>query len=284
MRFKIGDATVYNKVFKQILTQAKAITPHGIDMAKLLVTGKDVDFTQNMPTQQEIEEDDAKKRSKLEAEEAKRFDFLTKRWIDRCDHYEQNKTVLCGIIAEKCGVELDDRLQGHPGYFGWTLDNPLLYLKMIKEECVGFRQNENPCAIQLKLFQDLHGIAQGKQESVAEYYKRVRVHWELLTTTTTINYNRINPRLHQRYDTSSVDDKMILNRITDEMFVSYIMTIGADPSRFGEMINNLEKGYAVGNRNYPTTLKEAKEYLDSMTDMNTKSQPLPERNCQDKKN
>jgi hypothetical protein len=72
-----------------------------------------------------------------------------------------------------------------------------LYLLKIEKKCVAFKAIENPCATQLKLFQDLQNIAKGKGKSAVEYYKR--------------------------------------------MLVSNIMIIGADPDRFGEMIDGLEK-------------------------------------------
>jgi hypothetical protein len=43
--------------------------------------------------------------------------------------------------------------------------------------------------------------------------------------------------------------------------------VGADPVRCGDVIVDLEHGYAVGN-NYPDTKEEAKDnYLDRMSDI-----------------
>jgi hypothetical protein len=35
LKFELGDATVYSRVCKQLLNEAKAITPHGRDIARM---------------------------------------------------------------------------------------------------------------------------------------------------------------------------------------------------------------------------------------------------------
>jgi hypothetical protein len=50
LMFRIGDATVYSRVFKQLLNEAKAISPYGKDMAKMLVQDAEVDFDPDCPT------------------------------------------------------------------------------------------------------------------------------------------------------------------------------------------------------------------------------------------
>ena len=185
--------------------------------------------------------------------------------------------MLCGLIAKRCDKVLTDRLEGRPGYLGWTLDNPLLYLRTIKEECIAFRENENPCAAQLKIFLDLHCIRQQRDETVSDYYRRVKVHWELLASSTLITYNRINAKLHGQYNLKTLDEKLSLNSITDDIFVAYLMIVGADPARFGGLITKLEEDYSVGSKNYPANIREAKDYLDKFEMMSKEhSKPTKE--------
>jgi hypothetical protein len=47
--------------------------------------------------------------------------------------------------------------------------------------------------------------------------------------------------------------------------------VGADPFRFGVMIERLENSYSVGNNNYPKTFNDAKLYLDRTDDKNKKT-------------
>jgi hypothetical protein len=97
---------------------------------------------------------------------------------------------------------------------------------------------------------------------VGDYYRRVRVQWELLSSSTLITYSRVNAKLHPQYHSKTIDEKLTLNTVTDELFAAYVMIVGAHRDRFGEMIDQLEKNFAVGKKNYPSNLMEAKDYLD----------------------
>jgi hypothetical protein len=59
-----------------------------------------------------------------------------------------------------------------------------------------------------------------------------------------------------------------LNEETDEIFVAYVMVVGADPRRFGRMIERLENAYSFGTNNYPLTITDAKLYLERTEDSN----------------
>jgi hypothetical protein len=50
LKFKIGCATVYSRLYKQLFTKANAITPYGMDIAAMLQNGIDVDFNPDRPT------------------------------------------------------------------------------------------------------------------------------------------------------------------------------------------------------------------------------------------
>jgi hypothetical protein len=64
--FKIGDATAYSRVFKQLLDEAKAITPNGRDIAKMMIQNADVDFTPDYPVKRVIVGTDPVKLKALE--------------------------------------------------------------------------------------------------------------------------------------------------------------------------------------------------------------------------
>jgi hypothetical protein len=186
LKFKIGDATVYSRVYKQLLTEAKAITPYGMDIATMLQNGSDVDFKPDRPTKETIEEKDKEMKEIMEEQAKTEYQAKAREWVARQSHYKQNQSVMCGLIMERCDTELSDRLESRPGYKEWTLSKPLVFLRVIKEECVAFKENENPCLTQHKIFKDLYNISQGTEESVTDFAKRVRVHWELLTLSTSI--------------------------------------------------------------------------------------------------
>jgi hypothetical protein len=88
--------------------------------------------------------------------------------------------------------------------------------------------------------------------SISDYARRVRVHWELLTFSAPILYDRINPKLQEGYQSKSPTERVILNRKTDEAFATYIMVIGADHVRFGGMIERLEHAYSVRQSTMPS--------------------------------
>jgi hypothetical protein len=161
------------------------------------------------------------------------------------------------------------KLESRPGHQEWTLDMPLLYLCMIMEECVASAENVYPCDTQLKTFKDLHNIKHGPEESIADYTKRVRVQWELLTTSAPIFYQRINNKIHEDFDVMDSTERVALNGTTDELFVFYIMVVGADTNRFGELIERLQQSYSDGNNSYPLTIKDAKLYLERTEDNKT---------------
>jgi hypothetical protein len=49
------------------------------------------------------------------------------------------------------------------------------------------------------------------------------------------------------------------------------MVVGADKSRFGQLIKRLEDAYDVGTDNYPHTIDDAKNYLDRTADIRSQS-------------
>jgi hypothetical protein len=56
----------------------------------------------------------------------------------------------------------------------------------------------------------------------------------------------------------------LLNGSTYETFVAFV---GADPVIFGAMIDLLETSFSVGSDNYPQTINNAKNFLDSIVDI-----------------
>jgi hypothetical protein len=85
--FKIGDATVYSRVFNQLLLEAKTITSYGRDMARMLVQVQDfgIDFAPDFPTKQVIVDDDADRKRIREDQEQALFNVKTKKTADRCE-------------------------------------------------------------------------------------------------------------------------------------------------------------------------------------------------------
>jgi hypothetical protein len=262
IKFQIGDATVYSRVHKQLLIDAKAISPYGMDIATMLQEDTEVDFTADRPTKEVIVESDKDMKRIMEEQAKTEYEAMAKEWVARRSHYRQNQSVMCGLIAKRCENDLTDRLETRPGYKEWSMRKPLVFLRMIKEECIAFKDNEYPCSTQHKVFKDLYNILQGPEESVSDYAKRVRVHWELLLLSTTISYNRINPKLHEGYTSKTIVERAVLNIRTDERFIAYVMVVGADKRRFGQLIERLEDAYDVGTDNYPHTIDDAKNYLD----------------------
>jgi hypothetical protein len=144
LMFQIGDATVYSRVFKQLLNEAKAISPYGKDMAKMLIQDADADFDPDFPTKRIVEVSDATTRKFLEEQAKTLYTIQIKKWIDRFDTYEQNKSVLCGLIAKRCNTDLSDKLASRPGHQEWTLYMPLLFLRMIIRRVRCFRRQHIP--------------------------------------------------------------------------------------------------------------------------------------------
>jgi hypothetical protein len=66
INFEIGDATVYSRVYKQLITEAKAITPYGMEIAAMLQDASDVDFNADRPTKETIVEADAEMKAIME--------------------------------------------------------------------------------------------------------------------------------------------------------------------------------------------------------------------------
>jgi hypothetical protein len=141
---------------------------------------------------------------------------------------------------------------------------------MIKEECLAAAANVNPCSTQLKTLRELHNIKQS-YESVSDYTKRVKVQWELVKSSVSILYERINQRSYDKYQQKTATEQYVLNAKTDEWFTAYVMIVGADPIRFAEMIERLEHSFSVGNDTYPQTINEAKNILDRTEESNKRS-------------
>jgi hypothetical protein len=68
------DATMYTKVFKQILDEVRAIKPHGINMARMLVAGREVYFELTMPSQKKVTGMEEGEHEKLQEEALKQYD------------------------------------------------------------------------------------------------------------------------------------------------------------------------------------------------------------------
>jgi hypothetical protein len=135
----------------------------------MLIQEADVDFAPDCPTKRIVVDSDAAKMKVLQEQADTLLQIQIKKWVDRCDAYGQNKSVMCGLIAKRCHTELSDRLETRPGHQDWTWDGPLIYLRMILEECVASAKNVHPCYTQVQTFKDLHNIQQGKEESISDY-------------------------------------------------------------------------------------------------------------------
>jgi hypothetical protein len=74
----------------------------------------------------------------------------------------------------------------------------------------------------------------------------------LHNTSAPIFYKRINHKFHNGFDMMGSTERVELNDTTDEIFVAYVMVVGADTHRFGRMIERPENAYSVGTNNYPS--------------------------------
>jgi hypothetical protein len=72
--------------------------------------------------------------------------------------------------------------------------------------------------------------------------------------------------LHYNFHAKSANEKSLLNGSSYETFVAFV---GADPVIFGAMIDLLEtsSSSSVGSDNYPQTINNAKNFLDSIVDI-----------------
>jgi hypothetical protein len=73
--------------------------------------------------------------------------------------------------------------------------------------------------------------------------------------------------LHYNFHAKSANEKSLLNGSTYETFVAFVMVVGADPVIFGAMIDLLETSSSVGSDNYPQTINNTKNFLDSIVDI-----------------
>jgi hypothetical protein len=162
---------------------------------------------------------------------------------------------------KRCNQELRDRLQTKPDYNTFTINDPLKCQSEIKTECLAYGKTDYGLAVQERIIREMFNIEQNEHESVGNYARRAKALWEDLCESMEWKYTRYNKTLNG----FSLKDETLQNRInanTHERLFAFILLTHADKSRYGEMIESMERQYAVGTKHYPATFEDARLILD----------------------
>jgi hypothetical protein len=263
LTFSLGSdaAIVYIEVREQLLIEALLLPKYSEDIATLLQTDQELDLRSEMPKVEVVRETDPDIRAArlLEVQQKYRldYDFFKK----RLEQLKQNKNNMCALIMKRCNQELRDRLQTKPGYNTFTLSDPLKFLAEIKTECLAYGKTDYGLAVQERVIREMFNIEQYEHESVGNYARRAKALWEELCNSMEWKYTRYNNSLKG----FSSKDETLQNRInanTHERLFAFILITHADKSRYGEMIENMERQYAVGTKQYPATFEDARLILE----------------------
>jgi hypothetical protein len=67
---------------------------------RMLIQDADVNFAPDCPTTRIVVDSDTAKTKVFQEQANTLFNIQTKKWVDRCDAYEQNKSVICVVSSQ----------------------------------------------------------------------------------------------------------------------------------------------------------------------------------------
>ena len=168
----------------------------------------------------------------------------------RLDKYNEGKAKVFVIILGQCTLGVKSWLEQGRGLDKLEADRDVVgLLKLLEEMAFSNGGDQDEFLTLVHSWRKLATMQQGSKEPTAKYYKRLRVAADVLIG----QWGEFVP------------SKLVKGGLTKEevqdRFLARIFLIGADPKRFGSLIEELNNTYISGTDRYPKTLEDTQKLL-----------------------
>eukprot|EP00980_Cylindrotheca_fusiformis_P013980 scaffold3647_cov98-Cylindrotheca_fusiformis.AAC.2 len=210
------------------------------------------------------------------------------RWVEhekRKDGYQAGKTALFPVIWGQCSIKMRAKVdEAYPGFDEVKEENKTLdLLKIIQVISYRFETHRQAQQTYIASLGDLLACKQLPTQSVTQYYKSIKSHFEAMShygdgffevptirarmmVSSTVDLETAKTKIKTRLYTQ--DEVAEANKKAGETMKAAIFIRQADPRRFGalqaELANDYSKAQAKKTPDpYPQTLEEARILLEN---------------------
>eukprot|EP00980_Cylindrotheca_fusiformis_P012179 scaffold2954_cov85-Cylindrotheca_fusiformis.AAC.1 len=222
------------------------------------------------------------------AKEATTIDAVyNHRWVEhekKKDGYQAGKTALFPVIWGQCSIKMRAKVEAYPGFDKVKEENKTLdLLKIIQVISYRFETHRQAQQTYIASLGDLLACKQLPTQSVTQYYKSIKSHFEamshygdgffevppiraMMMVSNTVDLETAKTKIKTRLYTQ--DEVAEANKKAGETMKAAIFIRQADPRRFGalqaELANDYSKAQAKKTPDpYPQTLEEARILLEN---------------------
>ena len=235
-----------------------------------------IDFTAEKPQIADFQKDDpTNPGTKIFKDEDSKseYEYLRDDWRKRSADYETHMQKTAAIIHEQyCSEAMKDRLSAR-------LDESekldlITLLTTIREAMHSIHKSEHPMKKLWMEFRKFLGCKQGQHEALDEYINRIREHRDIIDARLGVEWMRtaIRQNYPEEYEAirtqpgSAEDKKEAFQELVEkkrEESIAVLIIMNSYPGKYGSLISSLEGNYGRGTNQYPSTIEEARDTLQT---------------------
>ena len=260
---------------------AEAQKEYGYPIAYLIEYRKEYAFPLPQKMTSENPDPDSKK-VEQEALDAL-FQQEIKNFAQTMKKYKKQKQQLCGTILKKMSVGLEESLKKESEYPMKKGTDPIWLLEKIDYYCKTYRGNKYLPAVYMNAAKDVTEIMQSQNEAVSSFAKRLKsrmsLMWKTMQADGDVKYHKLIDQLKNEMQGLTDDEAAEQAR---ERVLAFQLINRANPKRFGDLKEEIEKLKSRDVEKYPSTLAKAMEILQAYEQQKRKEYKHKEGNQKDK--
>ena len=257
------QASEYENTTAFIMNFIKKTYENGRDIKKALKDLEPYDMTSLVPSLQISIATEAE----MKEQEDKQFELQYRieydQYFKRKRIYENNLVKAYSLIWERCSIGMQSRLEATKDFETRIYDDPIEFLKTIKEHALNFQEDKYPMEIITNALFSFLLCKQKENEHLNKYTKRLNVAREVLEShiggplilTKCVNNN--TSKLTS-YDATDAEPSY---KETFEHLCAYIYLNNLDMNKYGSVIKGLKSQQSLENELFPKSVAKSTHVL-----------------------
>ena len=189
------------------------------------------------------------------------------------------------IFSTYCNKTMQTRVENHHLFQTDIQDNPIKLLEVVQVLMHdGIRERFHFASV-TEALRNLFFIKQHEQESVLDYSKRFKEARDVLRSY--IGDEIFHYFIERTSEYRDEDDEDKQQSMKDDSFAvwsAYLLLKNADQAKFGNLVNNMQTQYAMGNNQYPKNISKAVDIMSNYKVNNAKDWRKINKDKEKKKN
>jgi len=254
----------FEKVKEKLILQVQRQCEYGDDMVRGLRQGKEVNLLEkDLPIKMESESTG----ERLKAAENESFKLLYEKemevFTERRDALRRNKSKVYGIIYDQyCSSTMRERVKELPEFRDEIRDDPYRLLSEIMKLMHQPVRATFPYISLIDVLARWINLRQKEEESLVDYLERLREMKAMAVSHLGKSFlEEFVKKTDEYIGTDEYTKKQELKADAVDTFTTAIFLRNCDRSRYGSLIDDLSKTYALGVDQYPRTLQGAMDVL-----------------------